>query len=82
VWFDEALDERVMQQACTLLDDCDILIVAGTSAVVYPAAGFALQVNACASSLLIALKKLAGFTGTPAGRAGDRGEPRRDFKLA
>lgn len=39
VWFGEPLDEAVLRQAAAALD-CDVFIAAGTSAVVYPAAGF------------------------------------------
>lgn len=38
VWFGEALDERVLAQ-CLEAADCDVFITAGTSSVVYPAAG-------------------------------------------
>ena len=39
VWFNENLDKRVLDRAYSALDDCDLFIVVGTSAVVYPAAG-------------------------------------------
>jgi len=39
VWFHEALDDDVMTAAYESILDCDCLIVVGTSAVVYPAAG-------------------------------------------
>jgi NAD-dependent deacetylase len=39
VWFGETLESDVVQQA-TDATDCDVFITAGTSAVVYPAAGF------------------------------------------
>lgn len=38
VWFEDALDPRTLERAGALLDDCDLLISVGTSAVVYPAA--------------------------------------------
>lgn len=41
VWFNENLDDSVADQVESLLDSCDLLIIAGTSAVVYPAAGYA-----------------------------------------
>lgn len=40
VWFNEGLDERVLGKAYGLLEACDLLLVVGTSSVVYPAAGF------------------------------------------
>jgi len=39
VWFGETLESEVVQQA-TNATDCDVFITAGTSAIVYPAAGF------------------------------------------
>jgi NAD-dependent deacetylase len=39
VWFGESLDPDVVDQA-TAAADCDVFITIGTSAVVYPAAGF------------------------------------------
>ncbi|KAI7836538.1 hypothetical protein COHA_009603 [Chlorella ohadii] len=41
VWFNEALDPSVLQAAEAATTSCDLFITAGTSAVVYPAAGFA-----------------------------------------
>lgn len=40
VWFGEALQERDLAAAAAGVDGCDLLLVVGTSAVVYPAAGF------------------------------------------
>lgn len=40
VWFGEMLAERDLVGAADAIDHCDVLIVVGTSAVVYPAAGF------------------------------------------
>jgi NAD-dependent deacetylase len=39
VWFEEALPERLWKQAEHAVAQCDCFLVAGTSAVVYPAAG-------------------------------------------
>ena len=39
VWFGESLDPDIVEQA-TAAADCDVFITIGTSAVVYPAAGF------------------------------------------
>ncbi|HKM56544.1 MAG TPA: Sir2 family NAD-dependent protein deacetylase, partial [Isosphaeraceae bacterium] len=39
VWFHEALPEGVWHEAAMAVRDCNCLLVVGTSAVVYPAAG-------------------------------------------
>ena len=39
VWFGESLDPEIVDRA-TAASDCDVFITVGTSAVVYPAAGF------------------------------------------
>jgi NAD-dependent deacetylase len=38
VWFEDHLDHRVVRRAREALDECDLLVSIGTSAVVYPAA--------------------------------------------
>jgi NAD-dependent deacetylase len=38
VWFEDQLDDRVVRRASEALDQCDLLVSVGTSAVVYPAA--------------------------------------------
>jgi NAD-dependent protein deacetylase/lipoamidase len=38
VWFGDNLDSRNLQRAADLLEQCDLLVSVGTSAVVYPAA--------------------------------------------
>ena len=38
MWFGEVLDERKLDQAFGIAAGCDLLLVVGTSAVVYPAA--------------------------------------------
>lgn len=40
VLYEESLDENAMRRAAEYISACDLLIVAGTSLVVYPAAGF------------------------------------------
>ncbi len=40
VWFGEMLDDRVSERQMAELMQCDLFMVVGTSAVVYPAAGF------------------------------------------
>ncbi|MFA7505614.1 MAG: NAD-dependent deacylase [Burkholderiaceae bacterium] len=39
VWFGEGLDQDVVDAACKLIAACDLLLIIGTSGVVYPAAG-------------------------------------------
>ncbi len=41
VWFGEALDPAHLEAADAALSSCDVLVVVGTSGLVYPAAGFA-----------------------------------------
>jgi len=41
VWFGENLDQTILASCYDLLDKCDLLLVIGTSSVVYPAASFA-----------------------------------------
>ena len=38
VWFEDSLQERTLARAQELLEQCDLLVTVGTSAVVYPAA--------------------------------------------
>ncbi|HVN32876.1 MAG TPA: NAD-dependent deacylase [Thermoanaerobaculaceae bacterium] len=40
VWYGEFLPEAVMAAASAAIEACEVLVVVGTSAVVYPAAGF------------------------------------------
>ncbi|MDH4263791.1 MAG: NAD-dependent deacylase [Spirochaetia bacterium] len=44
VWFGEMIDEQIMHQITYHLNQTDLLLVVGTSGMVYPAAGFARQV--------------------------------------
>jgi NAD-dependent deacetylase len=39
VWFGEPLDDAAMERAARAVGSCDVLLVVGTSAVVYPVAG-------------------------------------------
>lgn len=41
VWFGESLPADVWNEAVGVVQDCDVLLVVGTSSVVYPAAGLA-----------------------------------------
>ncbi len=47
VWFGEALPEEALQTAWSAVNRSDVLLVAGTSAVVYPAAGLIHQARQC-----------------------------------
>ena len=40
VWFEDSLDQTVVQRAISAIGNCDLFISIGTSGVVYPAAGF------------------------------------------
>ena len=42
VWFGEALDPVVINRAIAAVERCDVLLLVGTSGVVYPVAGFPL----------------------------------------
>jgi NAD-dependent deacetylase len=39
VWFGEMLDGRALQEASQEAEECDVILVVGTSGLVYPAAG-------------------------------------------
>jgi len=41
VWFGETLDEDILLRAASAVHECDLMVVVGTSGVVYPAAGLA-----------------------------------------
>jgi NAD-dependent deacetylase len=56
VLYEESLDEQVIMQTVKAISECDMLIVAGTSLAVYPAAGFLRYFNG-AYSVLINLTK-------------------------
>ena len=56
VWFGESLPDDIWQRAHAAAEECDTLIVVGTSAVVYPAAG-----------LVSVVKKRIEWTPRPAG---------------
>lgn len=40
VWFGELLPEEAVQRAYEALENCDVMLVVGTSGIVYPVAGF------------------------------------------
>lgn len=52
VWFGDRLDQRVVDQAVAALSRCDLFISVGTSAVVYPAAGFPKIAKQCGATCI------------------------------
>jgi NAD-dependent deacetylase len=52
VWFGEFLPQGVMASAIAAIETCEVLVVVGTSAVVYPAAGL-VEVAAAARATVI-----------------------------
>jgi NAD-dependent deacetylase len=52
VWYGELLPEMVMAASFAAIETCEVLVVVGTSAVVYPAAGF-VEVAATAGAKVI-----------------------------
>jgi NAD-dependent deacetylase len=51
VWFGESLDPKVLEAARQALQRAQVMLVAGTSAVVQPAASFALWARECGAKL-------------------------------
>lgn len=47
VWFGEMLPEAALERAGAVTEVCDVFLTVGTSAVVYPAAGFVSLANQC-----------------------------------
>ncbi len=58
VLYEEPLDAQVMREAAQAADRCDLMIVGGTSLMVYPAAGFA---QSCRGKLVIINKSPTGM---------------------
>ncbi len=52
VWFGELLPERELQQALEESHNCDVMLVVGTSAQVYPAAGFPSAARAAGAAVI------------------------------
>ena len=52
VWFGDSLDERVIAQAVSAIEKCDLLISIGTSGVVYPAAQMPLYAKQTGATLV------------------------------
>ncbi|KAI6655093.1 NAD-dependent protein deacylase sirtuin-5, mitochondrial-like [Oopsacas minuta] len=64
VWFGESLDTNVMSKSYSVMCECDLFLVIGTSSVVYPAAGFAL--NLANKGVLVAEFNIEPTTATSA----------------
>jgi NAD-dependent deacetylase len=56
VWFGEALPEEVFAEAADATDHCDALLVVGTSAQVWPAAGL-IEVAAASGALIVEVNR-------------------------
>eukprot|EP00820_Chromera_velia_P020491 Cvel_29124.t2-p1 / transcript=Cvel_29124.t2 / gene=Cvel_29124 / organism=Chromera_velia_CCMP2878 / gene_product=NAD-dependent protein deacylase sirtuin-5,, putative / transcript_product=NAD-dependent protein deacylase sirtuin-5,, putative / location=Cvel_scaffold3934:1289-7323(+) / protein_length=289 / sequence_SO=supercontig / SO=protein_coding / is_pseudo=false len=75
VWFGEGLDPLTLGAVEAELELCDLMIVAGTSSVVYPAAGFAPIVAARGAPIIeVNLESTAGTTMCTVGLQGKAGE--------
>jgi len=65
VWFGEALPEGALERAAAAAAACDVLLVVGTSAVVYPAAGLVPHARAAGATVIeINPDPAGGGTGT------------------
>ena len=53
VWFGESLPQDALDSAETAARACDLMLVVGTSGVVYPAAGLALTAHQCGARVVI-----------------------------
>jgi NAD-dependent deacetylase len=53
VWFGEMLDAATLQQAQTAAASCDVMLVIGTSGLVYPAAGLPAEAARCGAKVII-----------------------------
>jgi NAD-dependent deacetylase len=52
VWFGEMLDPRALQEASAEAGDCDVLLVVGTSGLVYPAAGLPARARRAGAAII------------------------------
>ena len=53
VWFGEMLDAATLQQAQWAAASCDVMLVIGTSGLVYPAAGLPAEAARCGAKVII-----------------------------
>lgn len=52
VWFGESLFPEDLRRCASALETCDVLLVVGTSGIVYPAAGFASTAKAAGATVI------------------------------
>lgn len=52
VWFGEALPEAAWSEACAALEDCELLVVVGTSGLVHPAAALPRHARAAGARIV------------------------------
>ena len=53
VWFGEALDPRALDDAAAEAEDCDVMLVVGTSGLVYPAAALPGRVRRAGAAVIL-----------------------------
>ncbi|HEY4663515.1 MAG TPA: Sir2 family NAD-dependent protein deacetylase, partial [Comamonas sp.] len=53
VWFGEHLPEQALEQAEAAANACDVMLVVGTSGVVYPAAGLVFQAHQSGAKIVV-----------------------------
>ena len=61
VWFGEALPYQIWEAAETAANRCDLMVVVGTSAAVYPAAGLALRAKRQGARVVIVNPQASGL---------------------
>jgi NAD-dependent deacetylase len=74
VWFHEMLPDGVWRAACEAVEACDCLLVVGTSAVVYPAAGLITMARALGGGVIEVNLEPAAETAGAIGLYGKSGE--------
>jgi NAD-dependent deacetylase len=57
VWFGEALDEKILRTIYTSLQNAELMLIVGTSAVVQPAASFGMVAKRAADAFVIELNR-------------------------
>lgn len=61
IWFGEMLDEKIFQSAIKKINDCDMMVVIGTSLAVYPANELLEYLNAEAKLYIIDPENIEGL---------------------
>lgn len=74
VWFGEALPESIWQRAVSAVNQCDLMLVVGTSAAVHPAAGLIEIARAKKASIVIVDPAFTGAQETLSTEDDDRQE--------